>query len=665
MSRVAIDTSLELSGLFYSEPERWRPAPNWVLLRWRMLCHRFSERRILARYRAEAQVIDDFSAWACRLSNSEVDGWIVRLSQLARCNKLIDRERPILLQGLAVLREVCAQQLGERPYDVQLMCVLAMLDCNLVQLAPGEGKTLSLGVVAVVFAWVGRPCHVVTANEYLAQRDAELMRPLFSKCRLSVRSLDSEDSGESEDTPYRADIVYGTSKQFLAEYLKDSLLLGDTEVNCLGLTVHFLQGVGEQQLKMRGLHSVIIDEADSILIDEAVTPLIISGPDANVNLHLGILAAKAIVDHLVADEDYRLNLALGDVGYTRKGERKLDQHLDSLPPLWQHPDRRREILKQAIQARDVFLQDHHYVVDDDKIVIVDEATGRTMPGRTWSNGLHQAIEARAGVTMSDPNKIMARMSFQNFFKLYRRISGASGTLQDIDREIFYNYGIHTLRVPPRLPDQRQIHRFQAFSTEQAKLEHVVDVIRRFNTQKVPVLVGTRSVEDSERIAEKLRRSDIICHILNAKNNQEEAGIVAAAGLPCAVTVATNMAGRGTDIKVADDVIAEGGLRVIMLEPHESSRIDWQLFGRTGRQGKAGEVLPMASASDDLFRKHLPSFIKPVLKVVRQTRYQNTLMTFLVKAAQQHAQRKAFRSRQRLNKNDARSKKMISFVKSKN
>ncbi len=650
-----------LSGLHYCEPRTDVRREYRLISHIRVASHRLRESRLIRQYREQVTLVNERESWASNLEDSDINETLGRFRASARNDRLFREDRELLYQALAVLRELCTRELGQRPYDVQLLCVLAMVDCQLVQLAPGEGKTLGLGLVAILFAWCGKPCHVVTANEYLAKRDVTELEPLFKRCQLTSRYLDSETQ-QSQTEEYTANIVYGTCNQFLADYLKDTLAAGERTVNRLSLTVGYLQGKASTTLKMRGLHSVIIDEADSILIDDASTPLIISGPQPDPELQRGITAAKEIADHLESGRHYWIDPVYREVKYTSEGEQRLESLLDLLPPLWQHPDRRREILQQAIQARDVFLRDHHYIIDDDKVVIVDEGTGRLMPGRSWSNGLHQAVEARAGVPLTDPNKILARMSFQNYFKLYHRMAGASGTLQNIETEIYFNYRVHTLRIPPRLEPKRVVRPYRAFQTNEAKWQAVVQEILQFHERQIPVLVGTRNIEDSERLDLALRDCGVACEILNAKNHKKEAEVIARAGRRSSITVATNMAGRGTDIKVDKDVLDNGGLVVLMLEPHESTRIDWQLFGRTGRQGNPGEVLPLAAADDELLARHLPRWLKPLNSAIKHGLLANGLMTFLILQAQKRAEKRAFQHRQRLNAFDRKTREMMSFIR---
>ncbi len=647
----------------YVEPRVIRqPRSRWQASL-KVVLHQGRESRLLQAYWDEVAALNQHTAWAADLTAAQALEQITLLRQKARGNRLIP-DREALYQALALLREYSEQVLGMRPYDVQLLCVLAMLDQQLVQLAPGEGKTLALALVAIIQGWSGRPCHVVTANDYLATRDVASMLPLFQCCGLSATSVGPETPAADKAAAYRADLVYSTSKQLLADYLQDSIA-AKGQVSRLGLTLSGLRGQ-RHSCTMRGLYSVIIDEADISLIDDAITPLIISSPQPDALLTEGVMRARQIVDQMVPGYHYRLNEEFRDVRYSRAGKQLLEQVTPTLPSLWRHPDRRKDLLQQSIMARDFFIRDRHYVLVDDAVVIVDESTGRMMPGRTWSYGLHQAIEARAGVPLTPPSKTAAKMSFQNFFKLYHRLCGASGTLQNIKAEIFCNYGTYTLKVPPRLPSRLRVHAFQAYPDQAAKWQEALRLVRQKHEAGLPVLLGTRNIADSEQLAERLTAEALSFALLNAKNHEQEAQIVAEAGLPGRITVATNMAGRGTDIKVDSEVLAGGGLVVIMLEPHESARVDWQLFGRSGRQGHPGEVIPLAAADDDLLCKKLPLWWQPLRQLLRQGLLSDNLarlvINLLIKAAQKRAQNAAFHQRQRLNRQDQKSREMMSFVK---
>lgn len=647
------DYAIESS--FYFEPRSLkRPPARWISAL-RVLLRSTLEARVLRGYWQEVQAINSWSAWAKGLSVNDINATLEEGRQAARRGYIL-RDRYTLRRILAVLREICHRELGMRPYDVQLLSALAMLDRHLVQLAPGEGKTLTLAIVAVIFGWSGRPCHIITANDYLAARDADELQPVYRRCGLTAVAVGQATIQEDKPGAYAADLVYSTAKQLLADYLQDTLNVG-SGVSRLKLSIQQLNGT-RRPMMMRGLHSLIVDEADSLLIDEATTPLIISGPESDPLLEEGARVARQLVDQLSADIHYRLDKQYRDVRYTAAGEVVIDQWRSHLPPIWRNRQRCEDLVKQAILARDFFLPDRHYVVLDDKVVIVDEGTGRLMPGRTWSNGLHQAVEARAGVPLTPPNRTLAKMSFQNFFQLYHRLCGASGTLQNIAVEVFYNYRIHILRVPSRLPSQLRIQPFRAFTSQDQKWNAVLSVVLDFHRSGRPVLIGSRSVADSERLAGELDEAGVYYELLNAKQHEREAEIVARAGRSGSITVATNMAGRGTDIKIEPEIAEQGGLVVIMLEPNESARVDWQLFGRAGRQGNPGEVIPYVAVNDELLEKQLPFWCK----TVAWPRRGKWLTASMVRIAQRNAQDRAFRQRQRLNHLDRKAKEMMSFVR---
>ena len=521
------------------------------------------------------------------------------------------------LEALGLIAQVACQSIGQRPSLPQLLAAAAMARGYLIQLAPGEGKTLAVAMAAVLLAWSGKPLHVVTANDYLASRDAELMSPLFQACDVTVCAITTATPPHELMLCYRHDVVYATGKQLLADFLRDDLLLQGAR-DPLRRRLWRMHNQNANRLPvMRGLHSVIIDEADGILIDEATTPLIIASPekDKTEMLH-AIRLARNLVDALVLNTDYTLyQKGAGSVHFTEGGQRKMEELAKAFTRYWQVATRREEIFTLAIMARDVFQLDRHYIIEEGAVVIVDEGTGRSMPGRSWSHGIHQSIEARVGVELTPLTKISARMTFQEFFRRYHRLSGASGTLHGLDHELWKTYGLLILRLPPRAPSQLVILPKRYFLTRQAKLAHFLMRIEALHQMGLPVLVGTRRILDSEEIAALLQERGMVCTVLNAKEHAHEAAVVSQAGTQGSITVATNMAGRGTDIKVPVEIQAMGGLQVLMFEAHESPRIDWQLFGRSGRQGAKGSAQAFVSLQEELITKFTPAWVKPVAALV--------------------------------------------------
>ncbi len=564
------------------------------------------------------------------------------------------------IKALSLTAAIVERTLRMRPYRVQILASLALLERCAVQMSPGEGKTLSIAMAAVLNGWPG-PCHVITANDYLARRDAEFLEPLYKFCGLNVSFVDHEVQPSELASRYQADIVYATGKQLLADFLRDRLLLKGTDDPQRRLLWELRSTSHIRRPVMRGLYSAVVDEADSVLIDEAVTPLIISRPDDNRLLLEAAQISRDIVDELEPHEDYIIDEIFRDVHFSDRGEERVKELTQRLSPLWRAPERRHDLLSQAIIARDMFHRDRHYVVEDGKVIIVDENTGRVMPGRSWSYGMHQAVEAREGVELTKPSRTMARMSFQDFFRRYHSLAGASGTLHGIGGELWGAYRLPVFRVSTRLPSLLRVKPPTHFNDREEKLRAMIMMVRELNQKGAPILVGTRRIMDSEILADALRGSGIPCMVLNAKQHAHEAEVIAIAGERGRVTVATNMAGRGTDIKLGPGVEELGGLHVLMFEPHESARVDWQLFGRAGRQGSPGQAQPFASMDEDLLRHHLPAVVKPLWWLAHVPRYRHWLMGSLLWIAQQRAQWRAWVQRKRLLRRESEVNKQLSFT----
>jgi preprotein translocase subunit SecA len=517
-------------------------------------------------------------------------------------------------------------------------------------------------MAAVLQAWDGRPCHVVTANEYLAARDVELMRSLYDLCGCTAAAVTQEMPRELVAPAYACDIVNATAPQLLADFLRDQLLLGGAQTTVQRRLWRLAGAASVAQPVMRGLFAAIIDEADGVLIDEATTPLIIASPQSNPLMVRATHTARELVDAMERDHHYTVHAAQHqDVRLTPAGEDWLDTVAHQLPEFWQQPDRRENLICMALLARDVFERDRHYVVQQGRVVIVDENTGRLMPDRSWSHGIHQAIEAREALELTDPSQTAARMTFQDFFRHYHVLSGASGTLQGIARELWSTYGLLTLRLAPRVPSRLRTGERHVYGTREDKLDGIVAEACRLHRQGLPVLVGTRRILDSEAIAERLQAAGVDCKVLNAKKHAEEAEVVARAGAANCVTVATNMAGRGTDILLAPGVAEAGGLQVLSFEAHESSRVDWQLFGRAGRQGAPGRAQAFVALHDELFERHLPLVARPLWWAgLGLAPARRRLAPLLVFAAQWQAQRRSWAARRSLAEREAQVMQQLSF-----
>lgn len=551
-------------------------------------------------------------------------------------------------ESLPLVAELAARTLGLRPYRVQLMAALGLVRGRLVEMATGEGKTLSIALAAAVSGWAGRPVHVITANDYLATRDADGLRRFFSACRLTVAAVTGPAEPAERREAYRADIVYTTSKEIVADFLRDRLVLG-LMADAGRRTVQRLLrgGTTDERIVLRGLHTAIVDEADNQLIDEAVTPLIISRPQENSSLLTVCRRADRVAASLLVGEDYEVDHRFKEVKLLDAGRDRIARACAEEPagrfnqPVWMNI-----LVVQALQARHFFLRDKQYVIVDGKIVIVDESTGRLMPGRAWRLGLHQAVEAKEEVDLTPPAESLARLSFQRFFRLFRRLSGITGTAAEASGEFWRIYGLPYLKIPTHRPNQRKDLPTRYFATAAQKWSAVVDEIARLHVEARPVLIGTRSVAASEHLGRLLSARGIQHSLLNAIRHSEEAAIIYLAGESHAVTVATNMAGRGTDIRLGQGVADKGGLHVILTEFHESKRIDRQLQGRAGRQGDPGSTRTFASLEDDLPERFLPGFgVRTLVKLLaRGGVAAERIVAWALRRAQRSAERQAYRQR---------------------
>jgi len=565
-----------------------------------------------------------------------------------------------LLPALAALREASDRKLGLRPFRVQLMGALALHRGFLVEMATGEGKTLTAGLAAILAGWTRLPTHVVTVNDYLVERDVAWLRPLYDFAGVRPGTVTGAMLPPDRRRGYDADVTYTTSKELLADFLRDRITLGTVHQPVRRLIRQLLTPrtvmMENDRLVLRGLHTAIVDEADSVLIDEAVTPLIISVPRKNESLRMAALEADSLAAELQLDVDYKRDTRHREVELTPAGEDRVAERCKSRSGLWRGRDRRNELLRQALTAREFFLRGKQYVVDNGKVVIVDEFTGRPMPQRSWRQGLHQAVEAKEGVELTDPTDTISRQSFQRFFRCFHRLSGMTGTGREAAGEFWHIYRLPVVRVPTNEPCIRKQLPNGYFSREEDKWNAIVESIRKIHATGRPILVGTRSVSSSEMLAFRLEKAGLDARVLNATRLAEEAGIVALAGEHGRITIATNMAGRGTDIKLGNGIAEIGGLHVIATEHHESGRVDRQLIGRSARQGDSGTAQQFASADDELIRRFLPPPVATALKGATWL-----LGPLLFRKAQSRAQGIAFRQRQSVLRSDTWLDESLAFT----
>ncbi len=520
---------------------------------------------------------------------------------------------PELVQALGAVGEQCGRILGMQPYEVQLMGALALYKGCMAEMATGEGKTLTTSLGAVLLGWTRFPFHVLTANDYLAERDAKGLATFYASCNLSVSSVIGTLEQPDRAVAYRADIVYSTGKELLADFLRDRLKLGPlTDPDCRAIRDLGPKGSRPIQTVTRGVHSAIIDEADSVLIDEAVTPLIISYPRPNPDLIDACTQADTLARKMVRDVDYTVNGRYRSIELEQHTLEKVEVATRDSGELWKSEHRREELIKQALVAREFFHKGREYVISEGKVMIVDEFTGRLMPERTWRQGMHQAIEAKEMIDISDPTETMVQMSYQRFFRFFHRLSGLTGTGAEEADEFWDVYHLPVVKIPTHRPCQRVDLKDAVYRTLAEKWDAVVDQVKQIQRTGRPLLIGTRSVRTSEHLATLLKKAGVQFEIINAIRHEDEAPIIEKAGEKGRITIATNMAGRGTDIKLGPGVVELGGLHVIATDRHDSRRVDRQLVGRAGRQGDAGSAQAFVSLDDDLIRQNIPKAIRQQL-----------------------------------------------------
>jgi preprotein translocase subunit SecA len=563
-------------------------------------------------------------------------------------------------RAFALVREASQRSLGMRPFDVQLMGAAALFAGKLSEMQTGEGKTLTAGLAACIAGVAGLPVHVVTVNDYLAERDAAQMQPLFAFFGLQVGTIVTGMDLPARARSYACHVTYCTNKELVFDYLKDRVAAGGRASRAqLRMRAH-LGPRAEAGLLLRGLHFAIVDEADSILIDEARTPLILAEKGDSAGDPEIYREALRLAGTLDAARDFELISARRQLHLTDAGRAALAELCRDLGPAWTAAHGREHLVSQALRALHLYQRDHHYLVADDKVHIVDEYTGRVLPGRTWEQGLHQMIETKEACPLSEHNRTLARITYQRFFRRYLRLSGMTGTAQEVRQEIWSVYRLETVAIPTNRPGRRRVAGTVCCANEDAKWRRVAEEAQRVGNSGRPVLIGTRSVEDSEHLSAALDAAGIHHRVLNARQDAEEAEVVAQAGAPGVVTVATNMAGRGTDIHLAPGVAEAGGLHVILTDYHDSPRIDRQLFGRCARQGDPGSAIAIVAIDDVLVREH-----GGAMYLALQRSYPLGPPATLFEKLRRHAQRRAeaihARTRRDTLKQDLNLDTMLAFA----
>lgn len=535
--------------------------------------------RDVKRLMKTVDVINKLEPDFVKLSDEALQGKTAEFRERLEKGETLD---DLLPEAFATVREASKRVLNMRHFDVQLIGGMALHEGRIAEMKTGEGKTLVGTLPVYLNALLGKGVHVVTVNDYLAQRDSEQMGQIYNFLGMTVGvNLNGMEHVDKQDA-YACDITYGTNNEFGFDYLRDNMVLY------------------KEQMVQRPLYFCIIDEVDSILIDEARTPLIISG-QAQKSTEL-YYAADRFVKRLVAEEDYTVDIKVKAVSLTEKGVAKAEKAF-GIDNLYDHTNvTLNHHVVQALKANAIMRRDVDYVVDEDEVKIVDEFTGRLMAGRRYSDGLHQAIEAKEELEVQNESMTLATITFQNYFRMYQKLAGMTGTAKTEEEEFKKIYGLEVLQVPTNKPNQRKDMPDVVYKSEAGKFRAVVEGIVERHKKNQPVLVGTISIENSELLSDLLKRKGVKHKVLNAKFHAEEAEIISRAGEPGSVTIATNMAGRGTDILLGEGVSEVGGLHIIGTERHESRRIDNQLRGRAGRQGDPGSTQFYLSLGDELMRR---------------------------------------------------------------
>ena len=565
---------------------------------------------------------------------------------------------PALVEVFAGVREASRRITGMKHHEVQLMGGWTILQGAIAEMQTGEGKTLVATLAATAAALSGAGVHVVTVNDYLAERDADSNRALFEYFGLSVGIIREGMTPEERAAVYASSIVYVSNKEIVFDYLKDQIALQ----GATGAQLHLRRLAGDRGASMllRGLHLAIIDEADSVLIDEARTPLIIS--ESVPATEAGSLWQDAIglARQLERDRDFTID-AHRTVRLTEAGRTAIEDLSTSLKGRWRSARWRDEYAVKALTALWCYERDVHYILDaESKVQIVDESSGRVMADRSWEDGLHQMVEAKEGAKPSDGRRTLAKLTYQRFFRRYLVLGGMSGTVREVRAELKRVYELDVIAIPTHAPSRRQRWPSRGFPTQAARWVAVADEATRLQQAGRAVLIGTRSVAASEALGDVLAARGLAHQVLNARQDAEEARIVEGAGQRGVITIATNMAGRGTDIKPAPEVLATGGLHVILTEFHDTPRVDRQLFGRAARQGQPGSGQAMVSLEDEIFGRYAP-WLSTRLARWCGTEIASSVIDRLARAAQRRAERHDARIRADTLRQDRDARDRLGFA----
>lgn len=608
----------------------------------------------LSKYQAVLPLIHSHYAYFNTLSDDDLQSSGASLGRQLRYNNFSTHD---VAKTFALIREVTSRVLNISHFDSQLCAGLAILYGNIAEMQTGEGKTLAATLPACAAALAGVTVHVVTVNDYLAKRDHDEMSVVYNTLGLSTAYVISGMSNEERRLAYASDIVYCTNKELVFDFLKDHITLKGN-VDHLKLHASRLKGEIEQanDVILPGLHFAIIDEADSILLDEAVTPLIISSVVGQPSEADSVYSqAIDIARRLVQDRHFKINLETNSIIMLAGSDDFIKEKVKSLGPFWSGSIRRIELISKALTGLYLFHRDQHYLVVDNKIQIIDPYTGRVMADRSWEGGLQQLIELKEDCELTKARETLAKICFQRFFRLYHHIAGMTGTAYEVRAELWNVYQMPVVKLPTHRQSLRKVFPAKVCNDKQHQLSLIVSSIISQINQGRPVLVATSSVSSSEFLSVELTSINVDHQVLNARQDDQEANIISQAGQSRAVTIATSMAGRGTDIKLSQSVIAAGGLHVILTEFQDSSRIDRQIIGRCGRMGDPGSAQQLASMEDKILNR------LPRILINFNYYFSNSLRLIFLRYAQRSLEKMHFDTRKHLLKADEKQDHLFSFA----
>ncbi len=652
-----------LAARAHPYPQRSELAnPSWL--------DRFSERlraALLARVRLgpgrlaafAARVEREDAAWQARHGTDVREA--VRAVRI-RLRRDGFSDAALAARTLALARHAAEATVGLRAHPNQIMGAWVLLNRQAAEIDTGEGKTLTAALAAACAALAGLRVHVITVNDYLAARDAGALTSYFAMLGLSVAAVAEDMDATQKRAAYAHDVVYGANKVIVFDYLRDRIGMGE-RMRPYALALDRLAGVASGATRLPGLQFAIVDEADSVFVDEARTPLVISAERRDQALDVHQQQAIELARQLVESDDFVLMEGGREPRLTEDGRRRLADLTQGWGGPWAGPLGREESALHALAALHCFRRDIDYIVREGKVMIVDEHTGRVMPDRNWERGLHQLIEIKEGLEPGPVKETIARLSYQTFFRRYLNLSGMSGTCREVAGELGEVYSLGVVRLAPHRRSRRRRSPARIFASAEARWEAVAHQVARCHARGQPVLVGTRSILGSEQLSTRLVRAGIRHQVLNAKQDADEAGIVATAGEFGQVTIATNMAGRGTDIRLGAGVAELGGLHVILTEGHDNARVDRQLAGRCARQGDPGSWQAMLSLEDEVVSR-LPPTVRGALvwwlARMPRSRVAQRVAAIAYRAAQALVSRRHSGLRRRLMRADDQTRRALSF-----